>query len=135
MTAAKKEPAAVPPEDDDAADVDMPWAPRDRAWSGAKAESRARAWADGDPVKLAGVFLYRRPGGNPATEADYKFPVADIVDGRPERVLHAVHAAAGRLNQAAIPEEARQRVKERLERLYRSAAEAFDDPSIRAPWG
>ncbi|MCW5249086.1 MULTISPECIES: hypothetical protein [unclassified Streptomyces] len=134
MSGGKRNPVVVPPENDDAADVAMPWAPRDRVWSGSKAESRARAWADGDPVRLASVFLYRRPGGNPATEADYKFPVADIVDGRPERVLHAVHAAAGRLDRAAIPEEARRRVKERLTRLYHSAAEAFDDPAIKPPW-
>ncbi|GAA1973873.1 hypothetical protein [Catenulispora subtropica] len=121
---------------DNAADVDMPWAPRDCEWSGSAAEARALAWADGDPHKLACVFLYRNPdpSKNPARENDYKFPVADIIDGEPRRVFRAVTHAAGRLDQADIPEADRERVRNRITRLYRSAARAFGDPSIRAPW-
>lgn len=125
----------VPPASDDAADVDdMPWAPREHPWHGAEAESRALAWAGGDPMKLASVFLYRAPNGNPATERDYRFPVADIIDGRPERVLRAVYAAAARLDQASIPESGRSKVKQRITKLYHEAAEAFGDSTIRAPW-
>jgi hypothetical protein len=121
---------------ENAADVDMPWAPRDYEWNGSEAESRALAWAKGDPHKLACVFLYRNPdpSKNPARENDYKFPVADIIDGEPRRVFRAVTHAAGRLNQADISEADRQRVRDRITRLYQSAARAFGDDSIRAPW-
>lgn len=124
----------VPPASDDAADVDLPWAPREHPWHGAEAESRALAWAEGDSVKLASMFLYRAPAGNPATERDYRFPVADVIDGRPQRVLRAVYAAAGRLDQASIPESGRAKVRERITKLYHEAAGAFGDSTIRAPW-
>lgn len=117
-----------------AADVDMPWAPRDHEWNGSEAESRALAWAAGDPHKLACVYLYRNPNGDPTREKDYKFPVADIIDGEPRRVFRAVTHAAGRLNQADISEADRERVRARITRLYESAAKAFGDPSIHAPW-
>ncbi|MEV0251806.1 hypothetical protein AB0H76_34815 [Nocardia sp. NPDC050712] len=124
----------VPPASDNAADVDLAWAPRDHTWSHQEAESRALKWADGDPLKLASVYLYRDPKGNPATEADYKFPVADIIGGTPKRVFSAVTHAAGRLNQAKISDADRKRVQDRITDLYRDAAKAFDDPSIEAPW-
>jgi hypothetical protein len=123
-----------PPASDNAADVDMPWAPRDHEWDASKAESRALAWAGGDPGKLASVFLYRDPDKNPARENDYKFPVADIIDGKPKRVFRAVTHAAGRLNRSDLSKEERERVKRRITKLYHSAAKAFDDPDIRAPW-
>ncbi|MEU8898720.1 hypothetical protein [Nocardia sp. NPDC048505] len=124
----------VPPASDNAADVDLPWAARDHDWSGQKAESRARRWADGDPLKLASVYLYRDPKGDPATEAAYKFPVADIIGGTPKRVFSAVTHAAGRLDQADISDAERKRVRDRITDLYHDAATAFDDPSIEAPW-
>src|SRR4051794_13548969 len=123
-----------PPASDNAADVDMPWAPRDHEWDGSKAESRALEWAGGDPHKLASVFLYRDPDKNPARANDYKFPVADIIGGEPKRVFRAVTHAAGRLNRSDLSEPDRERVKRRITQLYHSAAKAFDDPSIQAPW-
>lgn len=124
----------VPPASDNAADLDLPWAPRDHKWSGPEAEHNALRWAGGDPLKLASIYLYREPGGNPATEADYKFPVADIIDGKPTRVFHAVANAAARLDQADLSEADRTEVKRRITELYQDAAEAFDDPSLQAPW-
>ncbi|MFI6868935.1 hypothetical protein [Nocardia sp. NPDC050406] len=134
MSTDKEANKPVPPASDNAADVDLPWAPRDREWTGYEAESRAREWAQGDPLKLARIYLYRDPDGDPATEADYKFPVADIIGGEPKRVLRAVTHAAGRLNQAHISEKDRERVRKRITELYHDAAKAFDDPSIEAPW-
>ncbi|MFC6011014.1 hypothetical protein [Nocardia lasii] len=124
----------VPPASDNAADLDLPWAPRDHKWSGPKAEHDALKWADGDALKMASIYLYRKPGGNPATEADYKFPVADIVDGKPTLVFHAVANAASRLGEADISESDRKQVEHRIGNLYRQASKAFDDPSLRAPW-
>ena len=117
-----------------AADVDMPWAPRDHEWDASEAESRALAWAAGDPHKLACCFLYHDPAKDPARENDYKFPVADIIDGEPKRVFRAVTHAAGRLDQADISKADRERVRARITHLYHSAAEAFHDPSIKPPW-
>ncbi|MGS2805807.1 hypothetical protein [Nocardia sp. MW-W600-9] len=124
----------IPPASDNAADLDLPWAPREHPWNGHRAEHDALEWAKGDPRKLAGIYLYRQPGGNPATEADYKFPVADIIDGQPTRVFHAVTNAAARLDQADLPEADRARVADRISALYLDAAQAFDDPDLRAPW-
>ncbi|KAF0846555.1 hypothetical protein [Nocardia caishijiensis] len=124
----------VPPESDNAADVDMPWAPRDHEWTGHRAEHDALEWAKGDPNKLASVYLYRDPKGDPALEKDYKFPVADIIDGKPTRVFRAVANAAARLDQADISAADRDKVKHRISELYRDAADAFDDPELRAPW-
>lgn len=124
----------VPPASDNAADLDLPWAPRDHKWSGPKAEHDALKWADGDALKLASIYLYREPGGNPATEADYKFPVADIIDGKPTLVFHAVANAASRLDSADISEAGRKQVEHRISELYQQASDAFDDPSLRPPW-
>ncbi|MEV6656360.1 hypothetical protein [Nocardia fluminea] len=124
----------VPPASDNAADLDLPWAPRDHQWNGSEAEHDALKWADGDAHKLASIYLYRESGGNPATEADYKFPVADIIDGEPTLVFHAVANAAARLDSADISEADRKQVKHRIGELYQQAAEAFDDPSLRPPW-
>ncbi|MBC7303145.1 MAG: hypothetical protein H5T78_19625 [Nocardia sp.] len=124
----------VPPASDNAADLDLPWAPRDHEWNGSEAEHDALQWAAGDPRKLASVYLYRKPGGNPALETDYKFPVADIIGGEPKLVFRAVANAAARLNQADISEKDRKKVEQRISELYQQAGEAFDDPSLRAPW-
>ncbi|GGK44303.1 hypothetical protein [Nocardia camponoti] len=124
----------TPPASDNAADVVMPWAPRDHRWSGEQARHDARIWADGDPIKLASIFIYRREGGNPAAIDDYKFPIADIIDGRPTKVFHAVSAAAGDLDKAHISDHDREIVKRRITELYLEAGKAFGDPGLRAPW-
>ncbi|GAA2021738.1 hypothetical protein GCM10009839_18590 [Catenulispora yoronensis] len=111
---------------DNAADVDMPWAPRDYEWEGSAAETRALAWAGGDPHRLACVFLY-----------EDKFPVTDIVDGEPRRVFRAVVDAAGMVDRVGgvdISEEGRERVRARITGLYHAAGRAFGDLGIRAPW-
>ena len=111
-------------------DTDLPWAPREHEWDGPAAARRVQEWADGDGDQMARAFLWRDPDGDPTTQAAYKLGFADIIDGQLTAVYRGLSAANGRLNQTDIPTDDRGDVAARIETLYRSAAEAFDDPSI-----
>ncbi|WP_188195576.1 hypothetical protein [Nonomuraea sp. SYSU D8015] len=75
--------------------------------------------------------------------AAYKLGIADVYqreDGeRLEIVPRAVFAVAGVLLGAMggvdIPEEDKDRLRDRVEHLYERLADTFDDPAIRVPWG
>jgi hypothetical protein len=122
-------------------------ADRDAEWDGDAAASRVLDWAtsdDGtiDSDRLGAAFLYRDPEADPATLAAYKLGYADVFtsgDGqRLEVVANGVYAAAGALSGARggvdIPVDEQEQLRGRVSDLYERLADAFDDPSIRAPW-
>ena len=111
-------------------DVDLPWAPREHAWDGPAAARRVQEWADGDGDRMARAFLWRVPDADPTTQAAYKLGFADVIDGELRAVYRGVAAAAGRLDQADIPADGRDRVRARIDTLYERAARALDDPTI-----
>ncbi|MFR9675813.1 phage minor head protein [Streptomyces sp. TR02-1] len=115
-------------------DTDLPFAPRGTKWDGSGAKKRILAWADGDVSKMRKAFLYRDPDKDPATRAAYKFPFADVRDGRLEAVFAGVQSCAAFLESGDISEKDRDAIRKKLTTLYNRAARDFDDDGIKPPW-
>ncbi|MGZ4617048.1 MAG: hypothetical protein ACXV4A_15985 [Actinomycetes bacterium] len=112
---------------------DLPLADRDRAWDGAAAEKRVRAWADAEEAPNA---KYRDAhvwydGDKPDNFGSYKLLVADVIDGRLTAVPRAVMAAGavmdGSRGGVDLPRSDIDRVKSHLAKYY---AKMGDSP----PW-
>lgn len=120
-------------------DTSLPWAPRNTPWDGDVARKELARWAGGvgnlDPAKMRKVFLYH--SGDGSTMSDYKFPIAKVIDGYPHLVWKAVVASAQNLaggrNAPDVPSGDLNAVKSAVGRLYRMAADRFDDDSIAFP--
>lgn len=125
-------------------DLDLPVHPdRDAPWDGPKAASRVLAWATGDDGAVDGdrltrAFLWRDPDRDPATLAAYKLGFADVRDDRLVIIARGVFAVAGALSGARggvdVPDADMGGLRDRTEDLYERLADAFDDPSLTAPW-
>jgi hypothetical protein len=112
---------------------DLPLADRDRAWDGAAADKRVRAWADAEKEPDA---AYRDAhiwydGDNPDNFTAYKLLIADVVDNTLKAVPRAV-MAAGNIMQGArggidLPADEVGRVKAHLARYYEKMGDT-------APW-
>lgn len=111
-------------------DIDLPWADRDREWDGDAAARRVQDWADGDGERMSRAFLWRDPDADPTTQAAYSLGFADVIDGQLRAVYRGLAAAAGRLNQTGISDDAKSQVQGRIDTLYDKAAAALDDPTI-----
>lgn len=116
---------------------------RDAEWDGDQAASRVLEWAtgDGDAVdadRLSSAFLYRDPDADPATLSAYKLGYADVIDGELRIIARGVFAIGAVLQGARggvdVPEGERGALLDRAEDLYERLADAFEDPTIRAPW-
>jgi len=103
---------------------DLPLADRDRAWDGAAAEKRVRAWADAQDEPNA-----RYRDAHVWYDADakenftgYKLLIADVIDGRLKAVPRGVFAAAavmqGSRGGVDLPDKDRDRVKSHLAKYY-----------------
>ncbi|MGZ4594438.1 MAG: hypothetical protein ACXV3C_11250 [Actinomycetes bacterium] len=112
---------------------DLPLADRDRAWDGAAAEKRVRAWADAEEAPNA---RYREAhvwydGDKPDNFGSYKLLVADVIDSRLTAVPRAVMAAGavmdGSRGGVDLPRSDIDRVKSHLAKYY---AKMGDSP----PW-
>lgn len=120
-------------------DTSLPWAPRTTPWDADVARKELARWAGGvgnlDSAKMRKVFLYH--SGDGSTMSDYKFPIAKIIDGYPHLVWKAVVASAqnlaGARNAPDVPSGDLSSVKSAVGRLYRMAADRFDDDSIAFP--
>jgi len=96
----------------------MPLAPDDHHWDKNAAIRRLIDWA-GDDIsgKYARAFLWRDSDGDPDLQGSYRFPLADVIDGRLEVVPDAVRNALSRLPQADIPAADQDRMRGVLDRL------------------
>lgn len=86
---------------------DLPLAEPETPWNSAAARARVRAWAGGDDLdaaKYRKAFLWYDEA-EPDLLGSYKFPIADVVDGKLVAVPRAIFAAAARLDQADVPAE------------------------------
>lgn len=108
------------------------FAPRDTAWSAAAAVKRLKTWAGADDApnaKYARAFLFCEGGDSSEKFGDYKYAIADIVDGEFKCVFRAVSAAAGRAQQQNLTA-----IFPSLRVLYARASKQFDDPDIKPPF-
>lgn len=119
----------------------LPLADRNHAWSGGGARQRVADWAGGndnlDYAKYKRAFLWYDPD-KADTQGGYKYPVADVIDGKLTAVPKGIFAAAaslqgGRTN-TTIPEADQSAMKTHLGKYYAKMASTFDDDSIVAPW-
>ena len=112
---------------------DLPLADRDRAWDGAAAEKRVRAWADAEDepnekYRSAHVWYDAEKKDNFTA---YKLLIADVVDGELKAVPRGV-MASGNIMQGArggidLPDNDIDRVKSHLAKYYKKMGET-------APW-
>jgi len=104
---------------------DLPLADRDRAWDGAAAEKRVRAWAraedePNDKYRDAHVWY---DADNKDNFTAYKLLVADVVGGRlvavPRGVMAAGNVMVGARGGVDLPDKDRDRVLSHLAKYYR----------------
>lgn len=104
---------------------------RERAWDAAAAERRIRAWAgaeDAPNAKYAKAFLWKAEGAE--NFGDYKFPIADVIDGKLMAIPRAIFAARQRLDSAKISPEDKSRLESALKSYYEKMRMMFKDESL-----
>lgn len=115
----------------------LPFAPRSRAWNASAAAQRVEAFCrvDGemDWERYASAFLVME--GGPADDlGTYRFPIADVVQGRLAVVPEGVRAAANKVTGSGLAPERVAQCKGALERVFADMAELFEDDDYEAPW-
>lgn len=114
----------------------LPIADRDHEWDAGGARSRIKSWSgskDKPNAKYARAFLYVI-SDKKDTFGGYKFPVADIVNGKLTLIPKAVFAAAGRLSSAKIPDSDKAKLRSAISRLYSRLRSHFKDSTLTPPW-
>lgn len=118
--------------------ANLPWAPRNHTWDAAAAQRRLIAHCGGrdnlNPECFARAFMYREAGAAADQIGSYKFPFADVVGGEVKAVFRAVANAASRVDSAGITSADKEAVRGKIRSLYRSAAKAFGDEEMTAPF-
>ena len=112
---------------------DYPLADRDRAWDGAAAEKRVRAWAgaeDSPNTKYRDAHVWYDSDAKDNFTA-YKLLIADVIDGKikavPRGVMAAGNVMQGGRGGADLPRADVDRVKSHLAKYYAKMGE-------EAPW-
>lgn len=118
-----------------------PIAPREALFDADDAAKRIEAWANGDPNKMASMFLWIADSPNAPLigRRGYRLPWGDIIDGKPYLIYHAVYAGAALLQHAHgglpnIPDDQKGQLRSVITEIYQKLAKEFDDPNIIAPW-
>jgi hypothetical protein len=125
-----------------------PWpvAPRGYKFDADDAVKRIAQWAgvgtrEPDLGRYASAFLWRRgdEAGPTLAQDSFRLPLADIINGEPHLIYHAVYAAAALLSGGHgglpnIPDHDKQRMVPVINDLYGHLAQAFQDPNLRSPF-
>jgi hypothetical protein len=90
---------AVPEAEAAEASRSLPLADGSRSWDGGEARKRIREWAGDNIGKARKAFLVAE-GNN---ISDFKFPIADVIDGELKAVPAGIYAAAAALGGARTP--------------------------------
>jgi hypothetical protein len=108
---------------------DYPLADRDRAWDGAAAEKRVRAWAgaeDSPNAKYRDAHVWYDSDAKDNFTA-YKLLIADVIDGKikavPRGVMAAGNVMQGGRGGADLPRTDIDRVKSHLAKYYAKMGE------------
>lgn len=122
---------------------DMPIAGRDREFDKDAADANITAWAriGAEPdspefwERYAKAFLWHDDvNQDDLTKGNFRFPVADVIDGELTIVPHAVFNAAARVDSSTIPSSGKLAIRDVIEDLYGQMADEFDDDTMHAPW-
>jgi phosphoinositide 3-/4-kinase-like protein len=118
-----------------------PIAPREALFNADDAAKRIEGWANGDPAKMAKMFLWVADSPNDPLigRRGFRLPWGDIVDNKPYLIYHAIYAAAALLQGGHgglpnIPDEEKAKLRSVISSIYEELAQQFNDPSMVAPW-
>lgn len=121
--------------------ADLPLADRERAWDGAAAEGRVRAWAGGPEKEQMDWAKYRQAffaydDGDSENFGAYKLGFADVIDGELRACPRGIFACAGGrgVERADLPEEVKAAVRRKITAYYRRMAREFEDDMIMSPF-
>jgi len=129
-----------------------PIADTSREWDSGAARQRIESWADGDMGKFRKAFLWW-DAANAEKLGSYKFPVADVIDGKLTIIPRAVNNADSRLAGSGIPASDKSKIQGILNRIQKRfggggdtgesmtsaaapvmpPADWFQDPMLSAP--
>ena len=117
---------------------DLPWAARDTTWDAAGARRRMAEHCGGKDNLNANCFgrgfLYRDSDADAALLGSYKFPFADVINGRVRAVFRGVASAAANVDKGGITTADKEALRGKIRSLYGSAARAFNDSKLIAPF-
>jgi len=118
--------------------ANLPWADKTHTWDAAAARRRLAQHCGGadnlNPDCFGRAFMYRDSDADPKNLGSYKFPFADIVDGKMVAVWRGLTAAAQRIDSAGITSADKEALRGKIRSLYAKAARAFNDDTITAPF-
>ncbi len=123
-----------------------PLAPREYKFDADDAVKRIAAWS-GIGTKqpsldhYASTFLWRdgNQTGDSLAQDSFRLPLADIINGQPHLIYHAVYAAAALLSGAHgglpnIPEPDREAMKPVINNIYAKMAQVYGDSGMKSPF-
>jgi hypothetical protein len=123
-----------------------PIAPREYTFNADEAVKRIADWS-GIGTKTpsldhyASAFLWRdgNQAGPTMAQDSFRLPLADIIDGQPHLIYHAVYAAAALLSggHGGLPNiapEEQERMKGVINAIYDKMAKAFGDSGMKSPF-
>ena len=118
----------------------LPIADRDQAFNADDAIKRLMAWSNGSAERLSSMFLWHNTQAPPNDKNSYRLPVADVLDGRPHLIPHAIFTAAAILSGAhgglvgVVGDEEKLRLKGVVTDIYTKLMTQFGDSRIKPPW-
>jgi hypothetical protein len=125
---------------------EWPIAPREYKFDADEAVKRIAAWS-GIGTKTpsldhyASAFLWRDGNqvGDTLAQDSFRLPLADIIQGQPHLIYHAVYAAAALLSGGHgglpnIPQADQDRMKGVINDIYAKMAQAFGDQGMKSPF-
>jgi uracil-DNA glycosylase family 4 len=127
---------------------DLPIADRELEWDGSEADKNIREWAGGDDKENINWSKYSQgflwvDDENKESFGGYKFPIANVIDGKLTAIPRGIFAAAAVLNgarlaggasQINVPSEDIQGMKNHVDRYYAKMREAWDDDKLVSPF-
>lgn len=119
----------------------FPIAPRETTFNADDAIARLAQWASGSVEKFNSAFIWRNAQGPANNKNSYRLPIADILDGRPHLIPHAVFAAAaimsgahGGLEGVVTEESERNAIKKVITDIYDRLRADYGDSRMYPPW-
>ncbi len=123
-----------------------PIAPREYKFDADDAVKRIAAWSGiGSKTPsldhYASTFLWRdgSQAADTLAQDSFRLPLADIINGRPHLIYHAVYAAAALLSGGHgglpnIPAHDQERMKGVINQIYAKMAQTFGDSGMKSPF-
>ena len=123
-----------------------PIAPREYKFDADDAVKRIAYWAgvggrEPDLNKYASAFLWRNGSqmGSTLAQDSFRLPLADIINGTPHLIYHAVYAAAALLSGGHgglpnIPDQDKQHMVPIINEIYAALSQAYGDANLKSPF-